>query len=118
ICLGSSLEELTQPAEAPGDAARDRSGREIEGLADGAVALVAGEEAVEDLPAVPGCGGEGLVDGERVLEHGQGFLRPDEIELPVRGRALARTGAQAVDAQPSRELGEPRSDRGVVAQLV
>ena len=62
-------------------------GRELERLADGAIALVAGEEAVEDLPAVLRRGGQGLVDGERVLEHRQRLLRPGELELLVRGRA-------------------------------
>src|SRR5687767_4817907 len=52
--LGSSLECFPQLSEATRDAARNRPGRELEGLPDRLVALVAREEAVEDLLAVLG----------------------------------------------------------------
>src|SRR2546426_4770007 len=42
-------ERVAKLVEAAGDAARDRPGRQLERLADRAVALVAGEEAVQDL---------------------------------------------------------------------
>ena len=48
----SSLELGSQFHEAAGDPARDRAGRQVERLADALVALVTGEEAVEDLAAV------------------------------------------------------------------
>src|SRR5581483_10692811 len=48
----SSQERLAEVLEAARDAARDRSGRDRKRRADGAVALVTREEAVEDLLAV------------------------------------------------------------------
>ena len=52
VFLPSRLLERPEPREAAGDPARDRAGRDVERLADRAVALVAGEEAVEDLAAL------------------------------------------------------------------
>ena len=54
---GSALffrEPLAEPRQAPRDPARDRPGGQVEGVGDRPVALVPGEEAVEDLAAVLG----------------------------------------------------------------
>src|SRR5665213_429303 len=48
------FQESLQFVEAPRDPARDRASGQVERLADRAVALVLGEEAVEDVAAVVG----------------------------------------------------------------
>src|SRR5919198_1093909 len=117
IALASSLEQLAKASQAPGDAAGDRPRREIEGLADGLVALVAREEAVKDLAAVLRRGGERLVDRQRLVEQGERLLAAGE-QLLVGDGALARAGPQPVDAEPARQLGEPGAEGGVVPELV
>ena len=112
----SSLEFLAQFAEAPRDPARDRPGGQIESFADDAVALVAREEAVEDLAAVRRERLQPLVDVQCLVEALD--LAVDLVGERLLGRLLARAGAEPVDASVSRQLGEPGSDRGVVAQRV
>ena len=61
----------------------------IQGLADLAVALVAGEAAVEDLAAVSRELRHRLVDGERLVEPAQRVLRVRDLDVLL-GRLLAR----------------------------
>ena len=64
-------------------------------------------------------GGKGLVDGERVLEHASSVSSdPTSSSSSSAVGPLARGGAQAIDAQPPGQLGEPGPDRGVVAEPV
>src|SRR5205807_2810681 len=65
---GCFFQESLQLVQAARDPARDRPRRQIERLADRAVALVVGEEAIEDLAAVLGHRRHGLVNGERLVE--------------------------------------------------
>jgi hypothetical protein len=104
-------------SKATGNPARDRAGRQIERLPDRAVALVAGEEAVENVLAVLGqldhrfVDVESLVDlGERVLVGARG--------LGLVGRLFARPGSDLVDAQAPGQLGDPGLDRVVAPQRV
>ena len=86
--------------------------------ADRRVALVAREEAVEDLRAVLGEVGERGAHGQSLLEAVELVVggRLDALELgDVEGR-LARGGAQPVDRDAPRQLRQPRPDRAVVAQ--
>src|SRR5437763_776198 len=107
---------VAQLPEAPGDAARDRAGRELEGVADRAVALVAGEEAVEDLPARLRQPRDRLVHSERLVQIGQDRLLI--CRQHVVRRPLAALRGDAVEAEPARELADPRLDGGVVAERV
>ena len=92
------------------------SRRELERLADRAVALVPGEEAVEDLAAVAGERPQPLVHVERLVEPLD--RRVGASARRLLGRLLARAGAQPVDAGVPGQLREPGPDRGVVAQRV
>ena len=78
------------------------------------VALVAGEEAVEDLAAVPGELLEAGADCQRVVEQREGVVEPGGLDVLLGD--LAAPGAEAVDAGAPGELGEPRPDRGVVPE--
>src|SRR5262249_52801903 len=109
---------LLQPGKAAGDAAGDRARGQVERLADGLVALVAGEEAVEDLAAVLRGGCERLVHGERLLEERQGVVGLGQLELLLGGRPLACVYAEPVDAETPGQLCEPGLDGGVVPELV
>src|SRR5436305_781579 len=115
---GSSLEFYAQLSEAARDAACDRSLRDVERSADRRVALVAREEAVEDLRAVLRKVGERGADGQSLLEAVELVVgsRLDALELGDVEDRLARRGAQPVDRYAPRQLGEPRPDRAVVAQ--
>ena len=92
-------------------------GGQVERLADRAVALVPGEEAVEDLPAVSGellersCGPPAPRRASRAASS-------TSLRLDVLLGDLAAAGAEAVDAASARQLRDPRPDRGVVAQPV
>src|SRR4051794_5837425 len=113
----SSLELRPHPRQAARDARGDRARRQGERLADRPVALVAREEAVEDLLAVLRQAG-GRPPGpprlldllQPVVERGGGHRLRQRLGRPG--------GAQAVDAQAAGELAEPRPDGGVVAQAV
>src|SRR5205809_1559742 len=111
----SSRELLAELAEAARDAARDRPGGQVERLADRPVALVPCEEAVEDLAALRRERVERLVDRERVVE-GLEYVLGAELEL-LHGR-LARLAGEPVEAQPARQLADPRPDGAVAAQRV
>src|SRR5690349_24324890 len=69
-----TLEYISKLVEAAREAAGDRPGREAQRVPDSAVALVAGEEAVEDLLAVLRQLGHRVVHVEGVLERGQHVL--------------------------------------------
>src|SRR5207245_10292874 len=105
----SSLELPPHLDEAARDAARDRAGRQVENLADRPVALVAGEEAVEEIRARIAEGRQRLPDVQREIELREGL---GCAELDVLRRLDAGALAQAVDAQIPRELREPRTDGG------
>src|SRR5262249_47290872 len=113
----SSFVGVAELDEAARDPARDRAGRQLERIADRAVALVACEEAVEDLPAVLGQLPHRLVDRERLVERADALLVGEAV-LERFGRALARARADRVDAEPARELREPGPQRLVVAEAV
>ena len=80
-----------------------------------AIALVAGEEAVEDLAAVARKRRERLVDVEGFVERRDRVV--DARRLGDLARLLACAGADRVQAQPSRQLGQPGPDRRVVPKL-
>src|SRR5262249_12312362 len=91
--LISSLETLTELAEAARDPARDRPGRDPELLADRPVALVAAEEAVEHLLALLRELAERLAHGERLVEVLHRLLDAGRLEI---GRLVtARRGQPA-----------------------
>src|SRR5207249_4519861 len=96
-------------------AACDRAGREVKRLADRAIALVAREEAVEDLPAVLRERRQRLVDRERLVERVQRLIQRPFLDRL--GRLLAPAGPQPVNAQPARQLREPGPECLVVTQL-
>src|SRR5256885_6180193 len=85
----SSLELLAQLDEAAGYSAGDRAGRQFERLADRAIGLVAGEEAVEDLPAILGQARHGVVDVERLVDPSDRLLVRIYRKLAFVGRLLA-----------------------------
>jgi hypothetical protein len=116
--LVSSHEHLAELVEAPGDAAGDRPRRKLERLADRAIALVPGEEAVEDLAAMLGQIRQRLVDVERLFELGEDVVRRRLRQLLGIGGELPRAGAQAVDAETAGELRDPGADCLVVAERV
>ena len=89
----------TEADEAPGDPAGDRPRGKVECLADRLVALVAREEAVEDLPAVLGRGGESLVNCQGLVEQREGLVGIAGGELLIGDGALARRFPEPVDAQ-------------------
>src|SRR5439155_8296777 len=101
--------------EAAGDPARNRPRRDRERLADRVVALVACEEAIENLATALGQRVQRIVHGERVIEAQERLVDPRRLEL-VAARLLAPARPEAVDAAATRELGEPRPDRLVVAE--
>ena len=68
---GFRADFFPQLDETPGDAARDRPGGKLERLADRPVALVACEEAVEDLAAVLREPGQRVMDVEGLLQLGE-----------------------------------------------
>ena len=89
---------------------------DVERVADRPVALVAREEAVENLAAVPREPVERMVDVEGLVEPLDYLLCVGRLRLLH--RLLAGLAAQAVDAEPPGQLAEPRSDRSVVAQTL
>src|SRR5919106_2612301 len=113
----SSLEGLTEFSQAPGDAARDRAGGDVERPTDRLVALVLREEAVEDLPAVLRKRCERLVNGERLVEQLHGLVDVVRSQL-LAGELLPAAGAQPVDAEAAGELSDPGPDRLIVAKAV
>src|SRR3954469_9651401 len=110
----SSLEPVTELDEAAGDPACDRSGGQLERLADRPIRLVAGKEAAEDLAAVVGQAGHRLMDVERLVDPSDRVLVGVGCKLALLGCLLARARPQPVDAGPAGELREPRLD-GLVA---
>src|SRR6266850_1728709 len=114
----SSLELLTQLDEAPGNAARDRAGGQFERLAARPIGLVAGEEAVEDLPAVLGQTRHRVVDVERLVDPSERVLVRIYRKLAFVGRLLAGARSQPVDADASGQLSDPGLDRFVAAKRV
>jgi hypothetical protein len=100
-----------------GDPAGDGAGREAEGVADRAVALVPGEEPVEDLAAVLRQRGERPVDVEGLLQLREDVLRGLVGELLLAG-LLPGAGTEAVDAEAAGELRDPGAQRLVVAERV
>src|SRR5205085_11254872 len=105
----SSLECVLQLDEAARDPAGDRPGGELERVADRLVALVAREEAVEDLAAVPAEPAEGVADVEGLVQALELFVGLGGLRLLV-DRDLAARAAQRVDAEPPCQLGEPGPD--------
>src|SRR3954447_9178986 len=91
--------------EAARDPARDRARRKIQSLADVPVALVAGEEAVEDLLAVVRKRGERVVDVQGLVELGDCVIRAGRLGKLL-GR-LAGAGTNRVETQAARHLREP-----------
>src|SRR6476469_9454503 len=111
---GCFFQEALQFLEAARDSARNRARGQVERLADRAVALVVGEEAVEDLATVVGHRRHRLVNRERLVE-----LRERLVEvagLHVLRRHLPAVQADPVDARPPRQLCEPGPERVVVPQ--
>src|ERR671918_1300782 len=113
----SSFEEFAQAGQAAGDAAGDRPRRDPECRTDGVVALVAGEEAVEDLAAVLREAGHRLVDGEGLVQRLHGLVGAAGHRLRV-DDLLAGARADPVDARAARELADPGPDRLVGAELL
>ena len=111
-----SIEFGTNFLETARDPAGDRPGRDVEHLADRAVALVAAEEAVEDLAARVADLVERGAHRHRVVELAEHVVDLPLVRVGVR-RRVAGVQAQPVDAEPARELGEPRPDGVVVPQL-
>jgi hypothetical protein len=111
----SSLHPRAQLGQAARDPARDRARRQVELLADRAVALVPGEEAVEDLPAVLGQLGQELAHHPGLLEPLDRLVRLAAVDLLHRLDA-ARV-AQAVEAAAPRQLRDPRPHGVVLAEL-
>ena len=70
-----------QPFETPRNPACNRARRQVEVVRDRLVALVAGEEAVEDLLARLRQGGEHLADGQGLVELGQPVVEPGRLDL-------------------------------------
>src|SRR4051812_19812440 len=103
--------QLVQTARDP---ARDRPRGKVERLADRAVALVASEEAVEDVAAVAGHGGHRIVDGERFVEPRERLV--DVARLDLGHRRLTRARPEMVDAGAARQLREPWPEGAVLAQ--
>src|SRR5919201_6179873 len=99
----------------PRDAAGDGSRRQVELVRDRLVALVPCEEAVEDLLAVLRQAGESLVHRERLVDPRQRVVEARRLQV-LSGRLLARPGAEVVDAEAARELGEPGADGLVFPQ--
>src|SRR5918999_5154868 len=114
----SSLQLGAKFDQTAGNAAGNRARRQIERLADQAVALVPGEEAVEDLPAVPWKRRERIVHRERLVEPRNRVVDPGRLLDGLLAGVLARAGPERVHAEPPRELRQPGTDRLVVAQLV
>src|SRR6476660_4482266 len=114
----SSLEFLAQLDETAGNAAGDRAGGQFERFADRAIGLVAGEEAVEDLPAVLGQARHRVVNVERLVDPADRVLVRICRKLAFVGRLLAGARSQAVDADASGQLGDPGLDRLVATKRV
>ena len=98
-------------SEAPRDPARDRARRQIERLADRAIALVPGEEAVEDLAALA----REPAESTRGLRAPRPGLRSSLVgDLLARSRrpGRLRLAERSTSRQrPPGQLAEPRSDR-------
>jgi len=109
----SSLEYLAEFCEAARDPAGDRAGGDLERFADRLIALVAREEAVEDLLAGLRQLGERLADGERFVEAVERLVGVLGLDV-LAAQLLARAGADAVDREPPCELGDPGADCLVV----
>src|SRR5262249_53554860 len=101
--------------QTPRDAAGDRPGRQLQRLADRAVALVAGEEAVEDLLAAFRQRRHRLPHRERLVELGDPIV--DSGRLDVLAYRFPGS-AKAVDARSPCELRDPRPNGAVVAETV
>src|SRR5207249_2881234 len=101
---GSSLQLGPQLPEAARDAARDRPGRQLERVADRPVALVAAEEALEDLPARVADRLQGGAHRQRLVQRRQGLVHPRRLEIVELRGPFAPAAAQAVDAEPPRQL--------------
>ena len=111
------LECGPQLVQAAGDPAGNRPGWEAERVPDRAVALVPGEEPVEDLAAVLGQRGERTVDVEGLLQLREDVHCGRVGDLLLAG-LLAGAGPEAVDAEAAGELRDPRAQRLVVAERV
>src|SRR4051794_22508786 len=95
----SSLQLDFQFSEAAGDPARDRAGREREGVADHLVALVPAEKAVEDLPAGLAERVQAGLDGQRLVERRERRVDLGRFVAFEVDRGLAAGGAELVDAE-------------------
>src|SRR5690349_3165848 len=113
----SSLELPTEFRKAARDPAGDRARRQIQRIPDGAIALVAREEAVQDLGAMLRQRPHRLVDGHRLVELGQAVVGPGVLERLL-DELFATAAAQLVDAQAPSQGRDPGPDRRVVAQVV
>ena len=107
--LVSSLELRSQSSEAARDSARDRAGRDLELVRDRLVALVAGEEAVEDVLAGVREPRERLAHGECLLDLLRSAL--SSARRPLLGRRLAASARERVETPPPCELRDPRAKR-------
>src|SRR5207344_1292515 len=110
------LELCAEASEAPSDAACDRAGGNLELDGDRPVALVAGEEAVEDVLARLGQPCASLANRERSLDLGEvGALLGRHFLVRRQLPSPARDGIQT---PASRELRDPRTKGRVVAKRV
>ena len=104
--------QLLETARNP---ARDRARGQVERLTDRLVALVAGEEPVEDLLAGSPAGSR----ASRAPSSASSSSAEPVVEArparPPRSRPRW-SSAQPVDARPPRQLRDPRPNRAVVAQ--
>ena len=102
--------------ETAGDAACDRAGGQVERGADRLVALVAGEESIEDVGARLTQRAERLVDVERLLDVGEPVGPDPRARLRLGG--ILACAAEPVDAGAAGELADPGTYRRVVPQAV
>src|SRR6266496_2938499 len=114
----SSLELVAKLDQAAGDAAGDRAGGQLEGLADRPIGLVTREEAVENLAAGLGQAGHRVVHVERLVDPRDRVLVWIRRQLAVLGYLLARARSEPVEADTTRQLGDPRLDRLVATEGV
>src|SRR4051794_16828959 len=99
----------SQPSETAGDPACDGPGRDRESFADGAVALVACEEPVENLLALGAEVGEAVANEHRLVETGDRVVRGPFVDLLHR-HDPARP-AQQVETAVACQLSDPGADR-------
>src|SRR5207302_976282 len=108
-------QQVTKFSKAPGDAAGDGAGGQSQRRPDRGVALVAPEEPVEDVPARLAHRLQRLLHAERLVQLVERVV--DSRVRRVGIDRLASACADAVDAEPPRQLRDPRPDGIVAAQV-